>query len=210
LLTLLVRYQAYVSGAILIYHATQLRIAGFSQEYCTKSFELAKKVVDVLEYCQRWDPVARKFFTSLSRHYDHLQQVDPSSPRSAGESVSADPQPDVYLFAACPEYMPLHGTSEELSRQLCNPYADEDTMHPQRREAIALDSHPGSIPEIQGTPQRGEGAKTLGGQTACGTAKPGSPNPESGYFVGSSEPSWWLTKRTCVSYSGKPMAGDEL
>jgi hypothetical protein len=168
---------------ILIYHAVQLRIAGFSREHFTKSFELAKKVVDVLEFCNKRDPVARKFFTSLLRHYEHLQQFDSSSPGTAGQSGFEDLQPDVYLFAACPVNTPLHGTSEELSQQLCNPYADEGAMAPQQENGTASETHPSGMP---------------------GTRRPSE--EDEGYFVGSSEPSWWLAKRTCVTYSGEAMA----
>jgi hypothetical protein len=193
---------------ILIYHAAQLRVAGFSQEHCTKSFELAKKVVDVLEFCQKRDPVARKFFMSLLRHYEHLQELDASGPCTAIQSDAADPQPDGYLFAACPENTPLHGTSEELSRQLCNPYADEGTMDPQQITGSALSSDPREIAQRRRTPQREEVGGAPDGQTVRGTMMPVMPNFEDGYFVGSSEPSWWLAKRTCATYSGEGMARD--
>jgi hypothetical protein len=195
---------------ILIYHAAQLRIAGFSQEHCTKSLELAKKVIDVLEFCNKRDPVARKFFTSLLRHYEHLQQFDPSSSPTASQSNSADPQPDTYLFAACPKNTPLHGASEELSRQLCNPYADEGTMDSQQMTGSALSSEPSGIAQRRGTSQRGKVDGAPGNQTVRGTTMPVMPNFEDGYFVGSSEPSWWLAKRTCATYSGEAMARDGL
>jgi len=179
-------YQAYVSGMILIYHTAQLRIAGFSREYCAESFELAKKVVDVLDICRKLDPVARKFFTSLLRHYEHLQNLDLPISSAAGRSDSADPQPGLYLFAACPENTPLYGTSEELSRQLCNPYADEGTMAPPQGDYTASGSRPSGMPEPRRRPSE----------------------EDEGYFVGSSEPSWWLAKRTCVTYSGEVMALD--
>jgi hypothetical protein len=193
---------------ILIYHAAQLRIAGFSQEYCTKSFELAKKVVDVLEFCQKRDPVARKFFMSLLRHYEQLQQTDPAGPGTDIQSDSADPQPDVYLFAACPEDTPLHVTSEELSRQLCNPYADEGTMDPQQMTGSALSSDPSGTAQRRRISQMEEVGGAPDGQTVRGTMMPVMPNFEDGYFVGSSEPSWWLAKRTCATYSGEGMARD--
>jgi hypothetical protein len=179
---------------ILIYHTTQLRIAGFSEKHSTKSFELAKNAIDVLEFCQTRDPVARKFFTSLSRHYGHLQQLDPSSPDTAGQRDSADPQPDDYLFAICPEDTTLHETSEELSRQLCNPYADEGIMDPQQMIGTALNSRISAISESRRISQ-GEEA-----------VKPVIPDSEDGYFIGSSEPSGWLAKRTCVTYSEEAMA----
>jgi hypothetical protein len=195
---------------ILIYHAAQLRIAGFPQENCTKSFELAKKVVDVLEFCKKRDPVAQKFFMSLLRHYEHLQQFDLPSPRTAGHSDYADPQPDVYLFAACSENTPLHGTSQELSRQLCNPYADEGAMDQQQMIGTALNSHPSGMPEPRRSSQREEVGGAPDDQTVRGTMKPAMPNLEDGYFVGSSEPSWWLAKRTCATYSDEAMVGDKL
>jgi hypothetical protein len=195
---------------ILIYHAAQLRIAGFSQEHCAKSSELAKKVVDVLEFCNKRDPVARKFFTSLLRHYEHLQHFDPAGPGTAGKSNSADPQPDAYLFAVSPEDTPLHGTSEELSRQLCNPYADESTMDPQQMTGLALTSDPSEIAQSRTTSRREEFSGAPDGQTVLGTMKPVMPNFEDGYFVGSSEPSWWLAKRTCATYSDEGVARDGL
>jgi hypothetical protein len=193
---------------ILIYHAAQLRIAGFSQENCTKSFELAKKVVDVLEFCKKRDPVAQKFFMSLLRHYEHLQQFDLPSPRTAGQSDDVDPQPDVYLFAACSENTPLHGTSQELSRQLCNPYADEGAMDQQQMIGTTLDSHPSGMSEPRRSSQREEVGGASDYQT--GRTKPEMLNLEDGYFVGSSEPSWWLAKRTCATYSDEATVRDGL
>jgi hypothetical protein len=191
---------------ILIYHATQLEIAGFSQDYCTESVELAKRAIDVLEFCQTRDPVARKFFTSLLRHYEHLQEFHPSSPGTAGQGESGDPRPDEYLFAVCPENTPLYEISEELSRQLCNPYADEGNMDPQQMIGTALNSHPSDIPESRKKSQRQEAGGNVDDQMLGETTKPAIPDPEDGYFVGSSEPSWWLAKRTCVTYSEEAMA----
>jgi len=191
---------------ILIYHATQFEIAGFSQEYCTKSVELAKRTIDVLEFCQTRDPVARKFFTSLLRHYEHLQEFHPSSPGTAGEGKSGDPWPDEYLFAVCPENTPLYEISEELSRQLCNPYADEGNMDPQQMIGTAVNSRPSDIAESRKRSQREEASGTIDDQTSGETPKPAIPGPEDGYFVGSSEPSWRLAKRTCVTYSEEAMA----
>jgi hypothetical protein len=193
---------------ILIYHAAQLRIAGFSQENCTKSFELAKKVVDVLEFCKKRDPVAQRFFMSLLRHYEHLQQFDLPNNRTAGQRDHADPQPDMYLFAVCSENTPLHGTSQELSRQLCNPYADEGTMDQQKMIGTALNPHPSGMPEPRRSSQREEVGGASDDQTV--RTKPGMPNLEDGYFVGSSEPSWWLAKRTCATYSDEAMVRDGL
>ena len=191
---------------ILIYHAAQLKIAGFPHEYCTKSFELAKEVVDVLEFCKKLDPVARRFFVSLLRHYEHLQLFDPSIDETAGRGISADPQPDLYLFAACPKNSPLHGTSEKLSEQLGNPYADEGNMASRQESGDVLDSQSG-ISEHRRM-SREEACRNLGHQTVRGMTKPSIPDLEKGYFVGSSEPSWWLAKRTCVTYSGESMALD--
>jgi hypothetical protein len=55
---------------ILIYDATQLRLAGFSEKHCAMSFDLAGKVVDGLNFCKELDPLARKLIVNLSEHYE--------------------------------------------------------------------------------------------------------------------------------------------
>ena len=152
------RFQGYVSGMILLYHAMQLNFAGFSDEHWATSLDLVTKVMDVLNFCKELDPVARKFSSSLSRDYEcflRTRRSTSTASEAAARAHSTPPRLDHYLFIS--DSVPLHSLSRELLGQLCSPYANRHTASAQHAEG-------GSHPLVQ--------TIMLGGHDVC-SIRPG-------------------------------------
>lgn len=171
---------------IIIYHAVQLRLAGRPDEAWSQSSEAAAKALEVLRFCGELDPVARKFTAALSSHYECLRSAAPVlvSPSLAESTL---PQSSDYLFETSPESSKLHDTSCQLFIKLCHPYNDEHAMA-QRKE--------GDV-----DPRVGPSAVQPSSESRRAPITAEISNLEDGYFVGSSEPSWWLATRSSVAYS---------
>lgn len=199
------RYQSYVCGMILIYNVTQLRLAGFSEKHCASSFDLASKVVDGLEFCRELDPVARQLTNTLSGHYKCLRGADLHFEDADDDVDSELPESGDYLFNVSTEGEQLHDTSCGLFEELCNPYADGDTL-------IRLhDNIPDSPNRTNATPRFPWKSRSWQGYAgsrygeAPDAITPEISNLEDGFFAGMREPSWWLVKRASAAVSlGSP------
>jgi hypothetical protein len=193
---------------ILIYNATQLRLAGFSEKHCAMSFDLAGKVVDGLNFCKGLDPLARKLTANLSEHYECLRGADILTVEVNDPVDFAPPQTGDYLFNISPESADLHDTSCELFEQLCNPYADGEAMvaerdispSPDPRSSRTSSRFPWKSRSWQGYVGSGYGEAPI-------AITPEISNLEDGYFVRSRDPSWWLAMRSSAahSYEGRPL-----
>jgi hypothetical protein len=187
---------------ILLYHAMQLKSAGFPDEHWATSLNLVTKVMDVLNFCKESDPVARKFSSSLSTDYECFLRTRRSTPiasEAAAGANSTPPRLDEYLFIS--DSVPLRSLSRELFEQLCSPYANRHTTSAQNVElgsqtlvhTLMVGGHdvcasrPGCTPSAS--------ADTREGIT------PRISNREHGYFIDSSEPSWWVAERSMATYS---------
>lgn len=180
---------------IIIYRAAQLRLAGYTGDSWTCSMDMAAKAIDVLSFCKDLDPVARKFAASLTLHYECLQGV-------SGSPILADtvlPQSSEYLFNKSPASAHLHDTSSQLFEKLCNPYADEGAMAARLNSNTHTRSRPSESSQSQWQPTEGSIPAVNDEKQACIT--PHISNLEDGYFVGASEPSWWLAARSSAAYS---------
>lgn len=180
---------------ILIFHAAQLKLAGFSKKHCAMSFDLASRVLDGLNFCKELSPVARKLTATLAGHYESLRDADSSATDVDEAEDVSPPQSGEYLFNASPESAVLHDTSCELFEQLCNPYIDGETLAAQNEKPLVW-------------PPRSHGTSRFPWKTRCWQSYVGSgfgeapiaitpeiSNLEDGYFFGSRDPSWWLGKR---------------
>lgn len=186
---------------ILVYHAAQLRLAGYAEKHCAMSCDLASKVVDGLNLCKELSPVARKLTVTLTGHYESLQGAEPSATEADETCDTAPPKPGDYLFNRSPESAMLHDTSVEIFEKLCNPYSDEDTL-------VAQDERPPMLPRRTSMMSRfpwksrcWEGYIGSGYGEAPVAITPEISNIEDGFFVGSRDPSWWLAKEASSSQS---------
>lgn len=157
--------------------------------------DMAAKAIDVLSFCKGLDPVARKFTASLALHYECLQGV--SGTPNLAEAVL--PQSSEYLFNKSPESALLHDTSSQLFEQLCNPYADEGAMAARLENNAHGRSRPSGSSQSQWGPT--EGSIQAVGDEKKARITPHISNLEDGYFVGASEPSWWLAAQSSAAYS---------
>lgn len=201
------RYQSYVSGMILIYNATQLRLAGFSERHCANSFDLASKVVDGLEFCKELDPVARQLTTTLSGHYQCLRGADSHLEDPDDPPDSEPPQLSDYLFNVSTEGEELHDTSCGLFEELCNPYADGETLIRLHENNPEMTSRTNATPRFPWKSRCWQGYAGSRFGEAPVAITPEISNLEDGYFYGTREPSWWLVKRTSAAI---PLASPTL
>ena len=195
------RYQAYVSGMILVYHTAQLRLAGYAEKHCAMSCDLASKVVDRLKLCKELSPLARKLTLTLTGHYESLQGAGSSTAGAEDTSNIALPKSGDYLFIKSPESAVLHDTSVQIFEKLCNPYSDEGNL-------AAQDEGPPVLPPSSKAKSRfpwksrcWEGYMGSGYGEAPVAITPEISNIEDGYFAGSRDPSWWLAKGGSASQS---------
>jgi hypothetical protein len=186
---------------ILIYHAAQLRLAGYSEKYYATSLDLASKVVNGLNLCKELSPVAHKLTITLNGYYESLKGAERSAKDIEGIGDTALPRSGDYLFNRSPESAMLHDTSVEIFEKLCNPYSDEDTL-------AAQDERPSVSPQSSSMKSRfpwksrcWEGYIGSGYGEAPVAITPEISNIEDGYFLGSRDPSWWLAKGTSASHS---------
>lgn len=187
---------------ILLYYAMQVSLAGFSDEHWATSLDLVRKTIDVLNFCKELDPVARKFSSSLSRHYECFPRTRRSF-SAAGDGAArahfTPPQLNDYLFIS--GSVPLHSVSRELFEQLCNPYTNRhaaDTQHVEGgphplARTLMLESHDISVSR--------QACTTSAADNTRDDITPSISNLEDGYFVDSNEPSWWIAKRSATTYS---------
>jgi hypothetical protein len=193
------RYSAYVSGMILIYNTTQLRLAGFSGKHSAMSFDLAGKVVNGLKFCKELDPLACKLTATLSEHYECLRGAD-QPPEHEDESGNfTTPQSGDYLFNVSPESADLYMTSSELFELLCNPYADGEAMVAQPKEPPQLRSRSSRSSRFPWKSRSWQGYVGSGNGEAPVAITAEISNLEDGYFVGPRDPSWWLAKRSLAA-----------
>lgn len=186
---------------ILIYHAAQLRLAGYSEKYCATSRDLASKVVNGLNLCEELSPMARKLTITLNGHYESLKGAKGSAKDIEGTDDTALPRSGDYLFNRFPESAVLHDTSLEIFEKLCNPYSDEATL-------AAQDERPSVPPQSSSMKSKfpwksrcWEGYIGSGYGEAPVAITPEISNIEDGYFLGSRDPSWWLAKGTSAGHS---------
>ena len=186
---------------ILIYNATQLRLAGFSERHCASSFDLASKVVDSLEFCKELDPVARKLTATLSEHYKCLRSAASHSEDASDHEDSVLPESGDYLFNVSNEDEALHDTSSGLFEELCNPYADGETLSRLHENIHDLPNRINATPRFPWKSRSWEGYAGSRYGEAPVAITPEISNLEDGYFAGMREPSWWLVKRTTAAVS---------
>lgn len=185
---------------ILIYNATQLRLAGFFEKHGAMSFELAGKVVDSLAFCKELDPLARRLTANLSKHYECLRGADRRAAEVDDPVDFLPPQSGDYLFNVSPESADLHDTACELFEQLCNPYSDgeavvaQDEAPPQRR------SHSTESSRFPWKSRSWRGYVGSGYGEAPVAITPEISNLEDGYFVRPKDPSWWVAMRSSAAY----------
>lgn len=130
------RFQAYVSGLILIYHSRQLRRGSSSEEHAASNLDLTEKGLEVLEFCKKLDPVAQRLEASFSRHHQAAQQVTAASQsRNVGtENIRfVTPSPSDYLFDEDCGSIWQDRASRELLEQVCNPHANGDETQEHRK-----------------------------------------------------------------------------
>lgn len=195
------RYQAYVSGMILIYHAAQLRLAGYANRYSAVSCDLASKVVDGLNLCKELSPVARKLTVTLTAHYESLQGAELATANPEDPGDIAPPQPGDFLFNKSPESAILHETAREIFQNLCNPYSDEETLATQHERPPVLPPRSKRMSKFPWKSRCWDGYIGSGDGEAPVTITPEISNIEDGYFVGAGDPSWWLAKGASASHS---------
>jgi hypothetical protein len=186
---------------ILIYHAAQLRLAGYPEKHFAVSCDLASKVVDGLNLCKELSPVARKLTITLTGHYESLQGAEPSTTTTEETDDLAPPHSGDYLFNRSPESAMLHDTSVEIFEKLCNPYSDEDTLAAQDERPPVLPRRSSMMSRFPWKSRRWDGYMGSGYGEAPVAITPEISNIEDGYFVGSRDPSWWLAKRASASQS---------
>lgn len=186
---------------ILIYHAAQLRLAGYSEKHCAMSCDLASKVVDGLNLCKELSPMARKLTIALTGHCKSLQGAEPPATDAEETSDIVPPQPGDYLFNRSPESALLHDTSVEVFEKLCNPYSDEDTLIAQDQRLPGLLRSSSMISRFPWKSRRWDGYIGSEYGEAPVAITPEISNIEDGYFVGSRDPSWWLAKGASASES---------
>lgn len=196
---------------ILLYNATQLNLAGCREQLCStaETLDLVAKLVTVLEFCGELDPVAREFSQSLSAYHASVQEACQHEIRTGASDSALGgpfplPQPSDYLFVKAPGSAQLHNSSQNLFEQLCNPYSSVSASTTQQ-EHDASQSRSSRIhmsaSDSQRTPCDRPGTKVPGGNFARTPITAGISNLEDGYFVGSNEPTWWITKRSAAVYS---------
>jgi hypothetical protein len=185
---------------ILIYHAAQLRLAGYSEKYCATSCDLASKVVDGLSLCKELSPVARKLTITLNGHYESLQGAKRSATDVEETGNTALPRSGDYLFNRSPESAMLHDTSVKIFEKLCNPYSDEDTLAAQDERPPVLPRRSSVMSKFPWKSRCWEGYVGSGYGEAPVAITPEISNIEDGYFVGSRDPSWWLAKGASASH----------
>jgi hypothetical protein len=186
---------------ILIYHAAQLRLAGYPEKHFAVSCDLASKVVDGLNLCKELSPVARKLTITLTGHYESLQGTEPPTTTTEETDELAPPHSGDYLFNRSPESAVLHDTSVEIFEKLCNPYSDEDTLAAQDERPPVLPRRSSMMSRFPWKSRRWDGYMGSGYGEAPVAITPEISNIEDGYFVGSRDPSWWLAKRASASQS---------
>jgi hypothetical protein len=186
---------------ILIYHAAQLRLAGYPEKHFAVSCDLASKVVDGLNLCKELSPVARKLTITLTGHYESLQGAEPSTTTTEETDDLAPPHSGDYLFNRSPESAMLHDTSVEIFEKLCNPYSDEDTLAAQDERPPVLPRRSSMMSRFPWKSRCWDGYVGSGYGEAPVAITPEISNIEDGYFVGSKDPSWWLAKGASASQS---------
>lgn len=180
---------------ILVYHAAQLRLAGYADKHAAMSCDLASKVVDGLNLCKELSPVARKLTVTLTGHYKSLQGAHSSATDAEGPDDIPLPQSGDYLFNRSPGSAMLHSTSRELFRDLCNPYSDEGALAAQHERPPVSPPRPSMMSKFPWKSRCWEGYMGSGYGEAPAAITPEISNIEDGYFVGTGDPSWWLAKR---------------
>ena len=186
---------------ILIYHAAQLRLAGYPEKHCAMSCDLASKVVDGLNLCKELSPVVRKLTITLTGHYESLQGAERSSMDAEETCDIAPPHSGDYLFNRSPESAMLHDTSVEIFEKLCNPYSDENTLAAQDERPPLLPRRSSMMSRYPWKSRCWDGYMGSGYGEAPVAITPEISNIEDGYFVGSRDPSWWLAKGASASQS---------
>ena len=186
---------------ILVYHAAQLRLAGYADKHSTTSCDLACKAIDGLNLCKELSPVARELTVTLTGHYESLRGAQSSATDFGEPDDIAPPRSGDYLFNTSPESAVLHGTSRELFRYLCNPYSDEEVLAAQHERPPVSPPRSSMMSRFPWKSRCWEGYVGSGYGEAPATITPEISNIEDGYFVGSKDPSWWLTKGESGSHS---------
>jgi hypothetical protein len=188
---------------ILIYHAAQLRLAGYPEKYYIMSCDLASKVVDGLNLCKELSPVARKLTITLNGHYEALQGANPPTTDVEETGDTVLPRSGDYLFNRSPESAMLHDTSVEIFEKLCNPYSDKDTLAAQDERPPVLPRRSSVMSRFPWKSRCWEGYIGSRYGEAPVAITPEISNIEDGYFIGSRDPSWWLAKGASASHCYK-------
>lgn len=112
LLTMQISFQSYVSGLILVYKTTQSRFSGCFEEEYAANIDLIDKLIEVLDFYGKLDPVARQLSRTLSQHSDFLKgglgscypaKDENSSTLYAEIETIQDSLPTAYLFETPPQ-----------------------------------------------------------------------------------------------------------
>lgn len=190
-------YQSYVSGIILCYYGSRLRLCDLQRE-ANENLELADQVLQVLAFCAELDPIARNFEEILStyqsilcqapRHASSTGPIHSASSQTSRKRPSADPVLRELLLDTFTGDTELHQTSAKMLDHLLNPYADTGACSSQ-----AMDHQLCTPPESL---------------RSRGLEFPKNPQPltasmlnqEDGYFVDSHQPSGWLPQRSSRTY----------
>lgn len=183
----------------------QSKLSGLSEDRWTANLDLVDKILEILNFCQEMDPVAREFATSLSTHNRALRNSSDTAhsmsffDRRSRHSFVRDSNLINLLCVTPPGNTALHQASHELFDQLCNPYKGRRSLSVQHAEDIsgptaAFSSAQHSLP--------GDSASDLHDiNRARATLTPELSNWEDGYFLDSNEPSWWTAARSSKAYS---------
>lgn len=181
---------------ILAYHTSQSKLCGLPERYCIVNYALMDQVLQVLDFCAELDPVARRFAQILSAHKGTLQP--PSYTRGPGTAdaiydQSCEEKPpsseiSILLLATPPADTLLQQTSADILKQLCNPYMGSDEVSP-----CAIDCQSRLPPMASQAPE-------LPSHRSYERFTADILNGEDGYFVGSHQPSWWMTQRSSSVY----------
>ncbi|KAM0713465.1 hypothetical protein Q7P37_010427 [Cladosporium fusiforme] len=197
-------YQAYVSGLILIYDATQLKATGALEDQWNPSLDLAVKMIDVLEFCKALDPVARSFVESLTAHCKAFQNIPVTRQNLAEQTAESDfatSSPYEYLFVVQIGHDEQHQALQELFEQVSQPYANSDPLTAQQWNEAGPASPSVSTSKRRQTSLQSHPPAIFGSSDSQVPTDPFISNNEDEYFIGSSEPSWWRAKRSSIDYS---------
>lgn len=183
----------------------QSKLSGLPEDKWDANLDLVDKVLEILNFCQEMDPVAREFAKSLSTYNRTLRDSSDTThsinvfERRPWQSFMKDSKLINLLCMTPPGNTALHQTSHELFDQLCNPYKGRRTISVQHTEhtsrpTVAFPWAQDSLPEDSRS-----GLRDI--NRARAKLTPEISNWEDGYFLGSNEPSWWIAARSSEAYS---------